>query len=66
MTAFLGIEMDRVRAESVSVPYGKSKYDLWLERNTKIDYTEDFKNYLANRAKKDYGVFICQSTRCFK
>ena len=48
-------EMQAVKDASEPVPFGKSKYDLWLERNTRFDYTEDFKKFLEMRAKKEYG-----------
>lgn len=54
MDAFYA-EMQAVKDSSEPVPFGKSKYDLWLERNTRFDYTEDFKKFLEMRAKKEYG-----------
>ena len=54
MDAFYA-EMQSVKDSSEPVPFGKSKYDLWLERNTRFDYTEDFKKFLEMRAKKEYG-----------
>jgi hypothetical protein len=54
MDAFYA-EMQAVKDSSEPIPFGKSKYDLWLERNTRFDYTEDFKKFLEMRAKKEYG-----------
>lgn len=55
MDAFLK-EMEYMKKQVGYTPDGKyTLYEAWLERNTKWDFTEEFKQLISNTNKKDYG-----------
>lgn len=55
MDAFLE-EMNKMKNVQGYTPDGKyTLYEAWLERNTRWEFSEEFKKLISNRNKTDYG-----------
>lgn len=54
MSAFTKERLAMANTEGYS-PDGSTLYEAWLDRNTKLDYTDEFKKLISENNKKDYG-----------